>query len=286
MENQTIKIEGLYDAAYRAYSGISFTPEKRAESTVLTYEKELNDDLKQMSEPERERYIAGYKKHLFAWLGALSRCLSPMITGPARFPGERNRRAMETENRRSVEFQEWRTKALKSIARKIENSKPEDQKTSEKWECLKREITQKIAWGSVANTYSMIERLAHNGEVELVEKSIDLITDYNNTHERPFMTARHKVWGLPEIARTIREKMFAKQTMESDESLINGVRVIKNHQIDRIQLFFDGKPSNDTISALKSSAFKWSPSNGCWQRQLTQNAISASHRILNNYVSL
>ena len=39
-----------------------------------------------------------------------------------------------------------------------------------------------------------------------------------------------------------------------------------------LQLIFDGKPSADIRDMLKSHAFKWSPSNEAWQRQLTNNA--------------
>lgn len=280
MENQKIKIEGLYEAAYRAYQNISFTPEERAKSTVITYEHMLNDDLASIPESEKERYIKNYNKYLFAWLGAMSRCLSSMITGPARFPVERNRKNCDIERKRSIEFSNWREKALKSISRKIEQSKTEDQKFSERWDSLKKEISQKISWGSVANTYGMVERLAYNGEVELVNNCLELITEYNNTHERPFMTSRHKVWGLPEIAQQIRDKKQATKSTENEENEINGVRIVKNHQIDRIQLFYSEKPSSDTIALLKKNAFKWSPSNGCWQRQLTANAISAVNRII------
>ena len=69
---------------------------------------------------------------------------------------------------------------------------------------------------------------------------------------------------------------------KNSDEIINGVRVGKNFQADRLQLYFEGKPSTETISTLKHSAFKWSPSNGCWQRQLTNNAIYAMQTILKN----
>ena len=57
------------------------------------------------------------------------------------------------------------------------------------------------------------------------------------------------------------------------ELTINGVRVLENTEAMRLQLFFNGKPAPDVIALLKSHAFKWSPSNMAWQRQLTSNAI-------------
>lgn len=275
-----VKIEGLYNLAYRAYTNISFSPEKRAERTVIEHEQELNEDLKLIPESEQQRYIDNYVKYLKSWLGAMSNCYSVMITGGSNFNNSRHEKANRAENARREDFLNWRERALKSIAKKIEESKPSEQRVNEKWERLKRQISQKIEWGSVANCYSMIERLAYNGEVELVDNCLALITDYNKTHTKPFMTNRHKIWGLPEIATKARAKKEEKQTKEEEESEINGVKVIKNYQADRLQLFFDGKPESLIIDKLKRNGFKWSPSNGCWQRQLTSNAIYAMQNIL------
>lgn len=273
------KIDGLYDRAYRAYSNISFSPEKRAEQTVIDYEKQLSDDILNIPDEERERYIDNYKRYLFAWLSAMGNCYSVMITGGSNFNNSRHEKMNQRERARYDEFIAWRTKALSAIAKRIESSKPEEQKASERWEQLKKEISKKISWGSVANCCSMIERLAYNGEVELVSKCLELIKEYNSTHVNKFVTDRHKVWSMVDIATKIREKnSVQKQNMEN---VVNGIRVVQNYEIDRIQLFFEGKPNPETISNLKHNAFKWSPSNGCWQRQLTTNAIYATKRILN-----
>ena len=53
---------------------------------------------------------------------------------------------------------------------------------------------------------------------------------------------------------------------------LNGLRVIRNYQLDRLQLVFDGKPNEEARTILKRSGFKWSPRETAWQRQLTPNA--------------
>lgn len=52
-----------------------------------------------------------------------------------------------------------------------------------------------------------------------------------------------------------------------------------NEAENRLQLFFDEKPTEDQRRELKAGGFKWAPSQGAWQRQLTRNAIHASGRI-------
>lgn len=273
-------IEGLCELAYRAYSNLSFDPEKRAARIVLDYEKQLSEDLETIPENEQEQYIANYKKHLFSWLSAMSNCYSVMITGGANFNNSRHDKANNRERARYDDFIDWREKAQKAINKKVEDSKPTEQKANEKWELLKREISKKIEWGSVANCVSMIERLAYNGEVELVQNCLNLISEYNSTHSKPFITPKNKAWQFVDIAKQTRAKSEEKKDKESKEIEINGVRIVENYDLDRLQMFFDGKPDNETISKLKHNAFKWSPSNGCWQRQLTNNAIYGMRRVL------
>ena len=277
---EKIKIDGLYELAYRAYSNLSFDPEKRAARIVLDYEKQLSEDLETIPENEQEQYIANYKKYLFSWLSAMSNCYSVMITGGANFNNSRHDKANNRERARYDDFIDWREKAQKAINKKVEDSKPTEQKANEKWELLKREISRKIEWGSVANCVSMIERLAYNGEIELVKNCLNLISEYNATHSRPFVTAKNKVWQFVEIAEMVRATSEAKKDKESKEIEINGVRIVENYDLDRLQMFFEGKPDNETILKLKHNAFKWSPSNGCWQRQLTNNAIYGMRRVL------
>jgi hypothetical protein len=48
---------------------------------------------------------------------------------------------------------------------------------------------------------------------------------------------------------------------------------------NRLQLFFDDKPPQEQREVLKKHGFKWAPSQGAWQRQLTRNALYACDRI-------
>lgn len=52
-----------------------------------------------------------------------------------------------------------------------------------------------------------------------------------------------------------------------------------NEGENRLQLFFKEKPSEEQRRELKSNGFKWAPSQGAWQRQLTKNAIYAAGRM-------
>lgn len=76
-------------------------------------------------------------------------------------------------------------------------------------------------------------------------------------------------------------RLAAVKAKPSAETTINGVRVLENTEAMRLQLFFGDKPEKEIIALLKSHAFKWSPRNMAWQRQLTNNAVYAfNHWIL------
>jgi hypothetical protein len=59
-----------------------------------------------------------------------------------------------------------------------------------------------------------------------------------------------------------------------------GFTVKENTEIMRLQLFFEGKPDEETRKVLKSNGFKWAPSQQAWQRQLTNNARRALKSII------
>lgn len=60
-----------------------------------------------------------------------------------------------------------------------------------------------------------------------------------------------------------------------------GVEIIQNADLNRLQIIFPDKPDEEMRSKLKASGFKWAPSQGAWQRQLTDNAVAAVKRIFN-----
>nr|DAT62622.1 MAG TPA: protein of unknown function (DUF3560) [Caudoviricetes sp.] len=59
----------------------------------------------------------------------------------------------------------------------------------------------------------------------------------------------------------------------------DGGEVVINAELNRLQIVLDDRPDADTKQALKSHGFRWAPSQGAWQRQLTDNAIHAAKAI-------
>lgn len=79
------------------------------------------------------------------------------------------------------------------------------------------------------------------------------------------------------------KKLEAKRTHGELDNIVqyfDGFDLVENVEANRIQLVFDGKPPADTIALLKSHGFRWSPSEGAWQRQLNGNGKYATRQVL------
>ncbi|MGX9120295.1 hypothetical protein ACWTU6_27070 [Mesorhizobium sp. BHbsci] len=61
---------------------------------------------------------------------------------------------------------------------------------------------------------------------------------------------------------------------------VNGVQIVKNFDLDRVQILFGGRPDAETITALKRSGWNWSPRNSAWQRKLTDAAHRSARQIV------
>ena len=288
-----VNLEELWEAAYNAFYSTSFVPEERAAQYIRDYEKELNGDLENMPENEKERYITKYKDWVRTLFGKHSRIMSAMITGPARFPTHRNEKANNSYESAYSEFREWREKALKAIARRIEEAKPAEQKESEEWARLKRSILssasaiKEINDGVnrysnkalfVSSIYGKVETYAKRGDVVIVEKAVAYIRELNK--QSSIITERHKFFKLVEMAKSVCETQEVKANKEDVEIEFEGGKVVKNFSEDRLQIIFPGKPDSETISKLKSNGFRWAPRSTAWQRQLTLNAYYACARVV------
>ncbi len=74
------------------------------------------------------------------------------------------------------------------------------------------------------------------------------------------------------------EELSAKKETEFEGWSFEGGEVKMDLQANRLQVFFHEKPDRDTCSAMRHGGFRWAPSVGAWQRQLTNNAIwTATH---------
>lgn len=74
------------------------------------------------------------------------------------------------------------------------------------------------------------------------------------------------------------ERAAERETVESE---LQGVcKLVENAEENRVQLIFPGKPEANTRALLKSWGFRWSPSNGAWQRHLNNAGRFAAGQVI------
>lgn len=117
---------------------------------------------------------------------------------------------------------------------------------------------------------------------EVHQKMKDMNTEArNNGTEKPCPT-----WMLSNSNANIRnvqkriEELEAKKNIVAREVVTPLYTMKEDLEDNRILFIFEGKPSDEIRTILKSSGFKWSPSRTAWVRQLTQNGRYSTQRAM------
>ena len=83
--------------------------------------------------------------------------------------------------------------------------------------------------------------------------------------------------------RSVQKRIEEVESVNDSEDLdfeFDEFHVYTDRDDGRIRIQFDGKPDIEVRTLLKKYSFKWSPSNGVWQRKITANAMSATQRLV------
>lgn len=283
-------LQHLEGMAKRAYNNISFSPERRGEQTIKDYSEELTTDMQELkeggaSDESISDYKTRYEKFFRSYLSAKSNTFSVMITGGSNFPVRRHAKANRSEEKHYEIFREWRIRAKKAIVRK--------QKAPT---TFLSEIDRYKA--DLANMQRNHEKMKQGNK--LVSKALKSGEDISQILINEYGIAPHMVdWcmkfgfgltnnnaNMKRVEQRIKE-LEQKETMRNEapetKYLFEGGEMVINYEADRIQIFFDARPTRDELTAWKAkglNTFNWSPSNNAWQRKITPNALWFTKRML------
>ena len=283
--NRRASVQALKPIAYRASQGISFTPEERGEQHLDDCERALRAYLAQIPEEMHATFEAKYVQLYGQWLGAMSRCISPMITGASKFPTRRADKLNGYERNAYERMQLWADKFVKRCNRQQRlTGWAEIERLQEKVETLQRlQDTMKAANKVCRSTkLSEVEKVDELVALGIKEQDAVMLLHPTQSWQRAGFESYQLTNNLAKIKDTqARIARLTKMATSEDRELeVNGVKVLVCNSEERLRLCYDGKPDSETIARLKSNGFKWSPSNKAWQRQLTSNAYYAASRVL------
>lgn len=310
------KIEARVDdipleLAVRAYSGISFSPERRAERVREGYVSHMqgianelsklvtNDEQRALLVQELERYRQRYIELLVRYLGAKSRVVSPMIAGPSNFPVAKHEKALRSEQKRLDELASWSERAKEAIRRKLLDARSEEEVEAEKRQRLLNEVRlnietiKRIDAGEYvggrdlfkSSIEGFIRRAADRGDIKAAREALRVVAEAQADMKRPIFTKRHSIWRYVDEseARLQKRQEAAQANPKRTLAEHKGATVVDNLEADRIQIFFDEKPDEDVRKELKRQGWRWSPKAGAWQRKRTTNSVQSARHILSTY---
>lgn len=232
---------------------------------------------------ERAAFMADrYSKKLADYYNAYYRneasCPSVMIAGPANFP---TRKKQKQNSRRDSLMAEWNY--LESYAQKIENlltmqqpilSRDENaiELLQDKLETMEREQEMMKQVNAYYRKNKTLDGCPDLTEEEIEKLKANMANSWRY-EDKPFMT--YELTNNNSSIKRTKARLESLQAVKEEgtkEEENEFFRVVENTEAMRLQLFFDGKPSDEVREAVKKRGFKWAPSQGAWQRQLTENA--------------
>lgn len=268
--------------AVNACRMISMDPERMGKNICIECSEDLNEFLTKIPEELRADYEAKYLQKWCEWLAALSRCYSVLVTGPARFNNRRHDRMNDYERAARQRLQDWREKVVKRINR---------QERLTGWqevERLQNKLDTLTEWHEqmkAANKIIKSKSTADEQREELAAIGLDkmeIAEVMGEVYPWKGYSAASLANNLAKIKATQAaiERHKAMAEAEDKEIKFNGGRVVMCNSDERMRFYFDSVPSAEVRDLMKRKAFKWSPKNGAWQRQLTANCKFDTKRIL------
>ena len=259
---KTKEYQNLVDEAYQLADDVAEKYPDRAESAYILADK--------YAKKLAENFNADSHINL--------RCQSVLIAGPANFPvrkKEQQVRALEKNNQEYNDIQKYldRIRKLGSNGGIIRSADANAVTLlQEKLDTLKQEQEKMKKVNAYYRKHKNLDGCPVLKDEEIEKLKVEMKSSWHY-QDKPYLS-----WQLSNNNQNIHSveerlrRLKAEKERNSSEYDSDYFKVVENTEIMRLQLFFDGKPEAEVRELVKNNGFKWSPKNGCWQRQLTNNA--------------
>lgn len=212
-----------------------------------------------------------------------ARCPSVLIAGPANFPA---RKKKDQNAARERNMQEWQE--IQGLLDKIRGTGTGGISADDSYAVAK--LKKKLAnLESTQETMKAVNAYfrKHNTldgcpcltpeQAEALKADMASSWHYGNAPYLPWQLSNNSA-EIRRIKKRIAELEQHAGTVYTGWEF-DGGHVEPNKEDNRLRIYFDEKPDEDTRSELRRNGFKWSPKAGAWQRQLNGNAFHAADRL-------
>lgn len=214
-------------------------------------------------------------------------CPSVMISGAGNFPVKKKERQLAAWER-NHEFYQY----VQGILAKIENIlygreiiKSDDERAIEKLEEKLEDMKKLQEDMKAANkALRLKDKEAGNDQLREIgysEESIEELRkpDYLGRAGYPNFQLSNNNANIHRVEERLKRLKAVKERGSSEQEY-KTFKVVENTEAMRYQIIFDGKPDAEIRTLLKSNGFKWAPSQGAWQRQITSNGKWALKKVV------
>lgn len=271
--------EGSTTAGYRsevdkAYDIADKVAEKKPEEAERAY---------RLAERYSKKMAEYYNKE--SSIGMM--CPSVMISGAGNFPVKKKERQLAAWER-NHEFYQY----VQGILTKIENIlygreiiKSDDERAIEKLEEKLEDMKKLQEDMKAANkALRLKDKEAGNDQLREMgysEESIEELRkpDYLGRVGYPNFQLSNNNANIHRVEERLKRLKAVKERGSSEQEY-KTFKVVENTEAMRYQIIFDGKPDAEIRTLLKSNGFKWAPSQGAWQRQITSNGKWALKKVV------
>lgn len=205
-------------------------------------------------------------------------CPSVMICGPANFPVKKKNRQIAAFDSNREFFNETQKllDKIKSISNGSELIKSSDVDCIERLE-YKLETLKTLQEKMKAVNAALRKKDIEDGNLDLME--LGYTEDDIKEIRTPDIIGRigypaYRLQNNNQEIHRIEERINSLKTVKergTTEEENEGYTYKEDTELMRIQFIFDDKPDEETRKILKQYGFRWAPSQGAWQRQLTTN---------------
>lgn len=282
--------------AVAAFSGTSFSPERRADTTRSQYAEGLAKDYATFKEhaerggtldkleEEFARYRAGLAQRLRAYLASSSRCVSSMIAGPSNFPVHRMNKRADIAHKRLGEYLDFEKRARAAV---IRNLRPDLAPIAAGDADAVERLTAELATLEAMQQRMKAVNAAHKAWQKnpasldtcgLSDADKARIVKYKPQYSwephpfAPFQLTNNSA-NIRRIKARLEAVSKAKATPAKEFDAGNGVRVEDDPPANRVRIFFPGKPDAAVREKLKANGYRWAPTIGAWQAYRNHRAM-------------
>lgn len=213
-------------------------------------------------------------------------CPSVMICGPANFPVKKKNRQIAAfdDNREFFNETQKLLDKIKSISNGSELIKSSDEDCIERLE-YKLETLKALQEKMKSANIAIRKKDKEEGNLDLLalgyspDQIKELRTpDFGGRIGYPAYMLQNNNQEIHRVEERINSLKEIKENGVIEEETEN-YTYREDSEIMRIQFIFEDKPDEETRNILKNNGFKWAPSQGAWQRQLTSNGKHAARRV-------